>query len=446
VRVESRFDDAWTSAIDHASNLASQGVDVVVVRDILGRSTLVLDDRGESLEIDLDQSRRELHRSIAPFSPGEQECIILGTGLFSADSIFLSPELVEYRTQIDGSAGYVKVLERTVVGIDWSRNPAADSKALSRRITLYGFKGGVGRSTATAILARHLANTGRCVLVIDLDLESPGVSSLLEDPSQLPANGVVDHLVETAVGGGDGLELVTKSQVVPVQGNGEVWLAPACGRPREQYDYLAKLNRIYADLPPTQRGLPAKPFSQRLADTVTACEAAVEDRSRAPDVVLIDSRAGIHDIAAVAIGQLSGLSLLFAVDNPGTWDGYRMLFEQWQKAPVRAESIRERLRLVAAMTHATDHVARLAAIRDNAQETFSVLYDDETSPDSGAFNPSVDDESAPHSPIEILFTNDLVGLNPRNRDWMAQPFVTASYRNFLSKVEALCPPLRSDHL
>jgi hypothetical protein len=40
-------------------------------------------------------------------------------------------------------------------------------------------------------------------------------------------------------------------------------------------------------------------------------------------VVLLDSRAGIHDIAAIVITQLADLSLLFALDSSQTWNGYQ---------------------------------------------------------------------------------------------------------------------------
>ncbi|HEY1693162.1 MAG TPA: AAA family ATPase [Polyangiaceae bacterium] len=45
------------------------------------------------------------------------------------------------------------------------------------RVTFFGIKGGVGRSTAPVALAKRLAEKGRRVLVVDLDMESPGPTS-----------------------------------------------------------------------------------------------------------------------------------------------------------------------------------------------------------------------------------------------------------------------------
>ena len=49
----------------------------------------------------------------------------------------------------------------------------------TNRFTLYSVKGGVGRTTTAAVLAWQLAHNGQRVLVVDLDLESPGLSSAM---------------------------------------------------------------------------------------------------------------------------------------------------------------------------------------------------------------------------------------------------------------------------
>ncbi len=44
-------------------------------------------------------------------------------------------------------------------------------------VTFYSYKGGVGRTMALANVAALLAQDGRRVLVVDFDLEAPGVPS-----------------------------------------------------------------------------------------------------------------------------------------------------------------------------------------------------------------------------------------------------------------------------
>src|ERR1019366_1396294 len=49
----------------------------------------------------------------------------------------------------------------------------------TRNTLFYSFKGGVGRSLALLNAAYTLAGRGRHVLVVDMDLEAPGISSFL---------------------------------------------------------------------------------------------------------------------------------------------------------------------------------------------------------------------------------------------------------------------------
>lgn len=450
-----RFDSAWQQACALAGDAAAEGHDVVLVRDLSGRSTLLIDDRGDEIAPDSDRLtllRQTFRERLGPFAAGDP--VQTAGTMFSADVFFDAPELIVLKDREENGAGRVGALQRTIVGADWS-SPGVEREGPASprswpRIALYGFKGGVGRSTATAVLARHLAELGKCVLVVDLDLESPGISNLLADPGAASRHGIVDHLVESAVGNADGLDLLAKSSLTPKEGNGEIWLASASGTPRkgESYDYLAKLNRIYSDLPPGRPGEKPRPFAQRLEDAIAACEEQTEQQNgRRPDVVLLDSRAGIHDIAAVTLTRLSDRALLFAVDNPSTWEGYRMLFEQWKQQPDQARAMRDRLSIVAAMFHSAGDIERLNTLRRHAYDAFmATLYDlpDDDSPEP--YLPAkgkVDDK--PYAPIPILFGNDLVGLDPqRSPNWTKLPFVRAAYRDFLGAVEELVHDLDED--
>ncbi|URN12062.1 AAA family ATPase [Streptomyces radiopugnans] len=457
------FDAAWQAALALAERAAEGGRDIVLARDLLGRASLLIDDREDPIPPDspeLEAVRQEFTEATRPFTGLEPTQT--ASGLFAPELFFDVPELVEIGPRGEGR-GRVAVLERTVVGTDWVQDttPRADDDSGSpdspgsdaygsryeRRVALYGFKGGVGRSTATTVLARHLADRGRCVLVVDLDLESPGVSNLLADENGMPRHGIVDHLMEAGVGNAEGLELVTRTSVLPYRegGNGEVWLAPAGGVPLEgePYDYLAKLNRIYSDLPPDGPDGAPRPFAVRLEEAITACEDQVAGKSRRPDVVLLDSRAGVHDIAAVTLTRLSGLVLLFAVDNPSTWQGYRMLLGQWRLRPDHARALRDRVRIVAAMFHSAGDISRLGTLRDNAYKVIAeTLYDLPGDEDDAPPFPATGFEpgDAPYSPIPILFGNDLVGLDPlRSREWPELPFVEAAYRTFVTTVERELP-------
>jgi hypothetical protein len=431
-----RFDEAWSNALAVARSVSDSGVDVVLIRDILGRVAILVDNHepGQVESFDIGQLGQQLSESAGAFAAPAPA--MSSSDLFDPTHLLDSNELITLRSR-SGSRGRLRILERSVVGGQWTR---IRNVGPSHRVTLYGFKGGVGRSTAAFMLAQHIASTGRCALVVDLDLESPGVGALLQDEHDLPDFGLVDHLVEHAVGNSAGLDLVVRSQAVRTSRNGEVWLAPAGGRPRSGYDYIAKLNRAYADV----RGPLAAPdetgvFSERLGAAIEACVRSVTARSRVPDVVLLDSRAGLHDIAAAAITELSDLSLLFAADNAQTWSGYRSLFAQWGVNPGLATTIRERLRMVASLVPDASSAEYLATFRDHSQACFAdTLYDDASPDDPYAYNPSPEDSDAPHSPVPILFSAELVSLDASsNRGWHTTDLVAAAYEQFVGEATRL---------
>lgn len=71
---------------------------------------------------------------------------------------------------------------------------------LGRIWTFYSYKGGTGRSMLLANLAWILADHGKRVLVIDWDLEAPGLHRyyrpFLDDPELTDTPGLIDHFTE----------------------------------------------------------------------------------------------------------------------------------------------------------------------------------------------------------------------------------------------------------
>ena len=269
------------------------------------------------------------------------------------------------------------------------------------RVVFYSIKGGVGRSTALAACAWALAQAGQRVLVLDLDLESPGLSTSLLPTSRQPAYGITDWLVEDLVNNGDAILDQMHASLGSQQRGGELIVVPSHGdNPGE---YVSKLGRVW--MPGFTADGQRQTWSERLLRMIQQLEA-----KHHPTIVLIDSRAGIDEVASACVTDLGAkLIYLFALDSLQTWQGYRILFEHWRLHDV-ATKIRERLRVVGALLPTWGDEAFLQAtaqLRENAYLNFSqILYDEEL---AGAallladepFNFDLSDLDAPHSPLAI---------------------------------------------
>ena len=316
-------------------------------------------------------------------------------------------------------------IDRLMTGGDWrtvSRLPRPEEKP--RRYTLFSVKGGVGRSTTAAVLAWHLARNGERVLVLDLDLESPGLSSAMLDPKTQPEFGITDWFVEDLVGQGDRvIERMAAEPPWPQEFEGAVRVVPAHGR--EPGEYLAKLGRVYM-------GAGGTSWNKRLGGLLSRLEERYE-----PTIVLLESRSGLHDIAAATVTDLDAQVLLFATDSDSNWTDYGILFHHWQSHGL-APSIRDRLSLVSALTPELDTERYLLRFRQKAWDLFREhLYDDaNASAGSGeAFSFDLDDERAPHDPIAVHWTRGLAaGTSLRD---LEQTTVDQAYARFLGRFDRL---------
>ena len=77
-----------------------------------------------------------------------------------------------------------------------------ESPKPGRVVTFYSYKGGTGRSMAVANAAWILATNGKRVLVIDWDLEAPGMHRyfhpFLDDKELTDSSGLIDYFVDFA--------------------------------------------------------------------------------------------------------------------------------------------------------------------------------------------------------------------------------------------------------
>jgi len=391
------FDEILPRTIDVLNEhreLVVQLGEIIVNRDLNGRVRLIVSEAAREHKDRLEFLAQKLAEQLKPHTYPADSLILYEEDL-SIACMGVSHFTLETLPQ-------VRVVDRLAVESHWDKISSIAEGV--HRIVFYSIKGGVGRSTALAVTAWSLAQRGMRVLVLDLDLESPGLSSALLPEERRPAYGITDWLLEDLVDNGEAVigDLIATS---PLSHDGEIYVVPAHGR--EPGEYVSKLGRIWMPKPGRDGG--QENWSQRLGRLIDE----LEERWQ-PDVILLDSRAGIDEIASSSVTDLgAALVLLFAIDGEQTWSGYRILFEYWSRSD-KVKAIRERLQLVGAMVPddetRKDYFDRL---REAGADLFAEYLYDEIPPgetEAGYFSFDEHDESAPHFPWLIRWQRGFSAL------------------------------------
>ena len=157
--------------------------------------------------------------------------------------------------------------------------------------TFYSFKGGVGRTMALVNTAVTLALRGRRVLVVDFDVEAPGLDTfdVLRTREEVP--GVIDFVTRYLESGQapDAADYIGECSDIGEEG-GQLWIMPS-GR---SDSYAANFNQVdWAEL-----------YDRR--DGYLLFEDLKEQWNQVlrPDYVLIDSRTGHTDTCGICTRQL----------------------------------------------------------------------------------------------------------------------------------------------
>jgi hypothetical protein len=414
--------------------------ETTIVRDPTGTLTVVLPDGAVSPNR-WDELAGLLHRRLGRYSPGNRRVVLGQQDLIDAKDVLESPDRIQLPRERPAEPR-TWLLDRLLTNQDWLRQPLRAVPPLPLA-TAFSVKGGVGRSTALAALAWFLARDGRRVLVVDLDLEAPGLAALLLD--NLPDYGMVDWLVEMVVGdsgettsGPAPLADMIGMSPLASDETGRIEVLPAFGgRTR---NFVAKLGRIY--LPGVDGE--ARPLGLRdrlgtLLDTIAA-------RPQRPDVVLLDSRAGLHDIGAAAVTQLGAEVFLFGRDEPQAWQALGHLFDHLSFARsvvwgAPDSDLRRKLHMVAAQLGPT--AADATGWSQASYEVWSRLFDEEREDDPQSSRPFVfdpNDPSSPHVPLPINF--DPLVRGARFTDPATRPsweVIERAFGGFLAGAAALLP-------
>jgi cellulose biosynthesis protein BcsQ len=292
-------------------------------------------------------------------------------------------------------------------------------------VTYYSFKGGVGRTTLLASTAWQLARDRKRVVVVDLDLEAPGLGALLGARTE---RGVVDFLVDHSATGARSLDGLTAPASELGDEAGLVDVIPAGRLDRGYFEKLARLDFTGSGLFEADEARPVREGLRALMWSL----AALAPR---PDFVLLDSRAGLHDLAGLSLHDLAHVDVLVGRDSDQGYQGLELTVEALGlRRPLRE------IRSVVVQTMAPDdprsaaYAEVTAAYRRRSYDAFAA---DVYAHDEGDV-PALDDDQAGHYPQIVRFDPRLVtfsSLSVRRAEILGEDFERVKQR-----ILALCAP------
>ena len=248
--------------------------------------------------------------------------------------------------------------------------------------TFYSYKGGVGRSMALANVAQLFYQAGLKVLVMDWDLEAPGIERFFfEKPEEaerlLSRPGLMDmiqtyqqRLADPSHANGDSeFQALPNDTITPFisdiysdpDSEGKLWLLSAGKRDGKYLDTYTSTVRSFDWMDFYKRWLGGtfiNWFRSKLDEIA--------------DVVLIDSRTGLSEIGGICTYQLADVVVMLCAPNQQSIDG---TFEMAQrlKDPQVAELRQDRpleILVIPARVEITAETDLLADAKDRFTATF----------------------------------------------------------------------------
>ena len=234
--------------------------------------------------------------------------------------------------------------------------------------TFYSFKGGVGRSMALANVAALLTKWGYSVLVVDWDVEAPGLERFFLDCNPAIAEqrttkpGIMDLMQAT----GEGRHLAWRDCLIKVRIGSDAGSLSLLSAGRSGNDYTGRLHAL--NFPELFEKYDLGSYIEQLRD-----EWASEFQ-----FVLIDSRTGVTDIGGICTVHMADTLVLFFTTTESSTDGAFEVLERARRA--QAGLPRDRQRLLAIPVPAKDEsrteYQRAADWKEKFAERFAEVYRD----------------------------------------------------------------------
>ncbi|NEN92269.1 MAG: AAA family ATPase [Okeania sp. SIO3H1] len=385
------------------SSIKDQLESITIIRDVKGKIRLFLEPlENSNLEEDiLDELEKSLDRKLGPYY-GKDIWLPQGEKDGYKNLIDVIREERVLAEWDDESQPCWYVLERHVAKQAWTNQKEVElpwSQELVDKgykpaiVSFFSFKGGVGRTTTLVATALTLARHGHRVAIVDLDLESPGISTIFFPDIEDSVSGVIDYLLEKNIQG-DNWKLRTHLQPVNdpklLGDRGENLNILRAGS--VDNDYLEKLARLdFQNLLDVNNHLP-KTWHDMFKELNKAAGKL--------DFILLDTRTGFHDIGGLAIADLSHAAVIFGTQSRQSWNGLTHVIRRLAK-PLAPKPLP--VLLIHALAPGLDvkwSEQELGAFREKAYIVFKEHYYREDVPKS-------DDREASFYPIIIDWQSEL---------------------------------------
>ncbi len=243
------------------------------------------------------------------------------------ENFFVVPEIESWKKETKPVKERVWVLEKYLTNFYWDgksrEKEGVDRKC--KRVCFYSFKGGVGRTTAVVMSAIELAGQGKKILIIDFDLEAPGIASLFPEEG-MSQYGLLDFLLESNVYNS---EIKIDEYIYSVgdychvdKAGGEIYVLPAYGKVTKSNTELYRKSLMRFDLD-------APVYEERITPVDTLLD--LLDKFLEPHFIFIDTRSGIHQIGGMTLIRYTDLALLFFYGSLQNAEGMKMTIPILQK-------------------------------------------------------------------------------------------------------------------
>jgi hypothetical protein len=286
-------------------------------------------------------------------------------------------------------------IDRQIQLNNWNIQKQYQSK--SPIVCFYSFKGGLGRTTAMALVGMQLARSGKKVLLMDLDLEAPGLASLFSYQYEdiLKINGVVDYLVDLSsmidyqkLRLTDYYYTINQQDIVGNQG-GEIVIMSAGRSEGSENLYFTKLSKLNLLFTGNNQSFGLDILLKHIEEDIK------------PDYILIDTRTGLNELGGLFISRYAHSAFLFFFGNQQNMFGMETIIPK----------LRDNKTLKFYLVNSPVPKPPLAEEQrqyylEKSYDLFSDLYYND---DMGV--PFIQDQTAPHFPIEVPYNDLAVLLN-----------------------------------